>query len=139
MSSLANFSAFAVTSIVKILLLSVVVLRVLEQLSTAVMSVRLFSVFSMESSTLPVLVVGILLEVLSMGFRSISLGFRLFANVSAGHVISDIFGAVKFMTSSGFAPVVTSLVHQFLILGYEICVSVVQTGVFLALVGVYAS
>ena len=93
----------------------------------------------MSSDMFFILFCGIFLEILSLGFRSISLGFRIFANVAAGHVLSDIFGVVRFVGSSGMLSIIASFTHQFMILVYEIGVSCIQIGVFLALVGVYAA
>lgn len=139
LSSLANFAAFKVTDVVKILLLSTFVLRVIESLQVSLFGSRISSVFSMPSNIVPILFAGILLELLSMGFRSISLGFRLFANISAGHVLSDIAAVLKFSGSAGFLSLLASFLHQFFILAYETGVSAVQLGVFLALTGVYAA
>ena len=92
----------------------------------------------MQSSNVIILFLGIFLEALSIAFRSLSLGFRLFANVAAGHVLSDIAAVGKFGVFSGFISVIVNFTHQFLILAYESAVSVVQIGVFLALLSVYA-
>ena len=93
----------------------------------------------MSSSSVMIFLCGVFLEALSIGFRSISLGFRLFANVAAGHVLCDIFGAAKFLSSSSLFGIVVSSLHVIFLQIYEVGVSVVQTGVFIALLGVYSS
>jgi F0F1-type ATP synthase membrane subunit a len=92
----------------------------------------------MEVSILVLLIPSILLEVISLGFRSFSLGFRIFANVAAGHVLSDILLVFRYLPSSGFAVMVATATFSFFILLYEFLVSAIQFGVFLSLTSVYA-
>jgi F0F1-type ATP synthase membrane subunit a len=42
------------------------------------------------------LTASIALEVMSVGFRSVSLGFRFLANVAAGHVLGDLVTATRY-------------------------------------------
>ena len=93
----------------------------------------------MVSSSFLIFLAGIFLESLSIAFRSFSLGFRLFANVSAGHVLGDIFSCVKFSSFGSISAFFGSTFYAFFLLAYEAAVSVVQVSVFIALVGVYAA
>jgi F0F1-type ATP synthase membrane subunit a len=137
--SLSQISASAVTGISAILGVSIIILRLLEFIISSVISVSLFATMSMPNSSIVGFVLGIFLEALSFGFRSISLGFRLFANVSAGHVLADIAAIARFGSTFSSIGIVISVTHQFLILLYEFLVSCVQIGVFLALISVYAA
>jgi F0F1-type ATP synthase membrane subunit a len=80
----------------------------------------------------------ILLECISIGFRSFSLGFRLFANVSAGHVLSDILLASRYSPSAAAITVLWHFSFPFFILVYELLVATIQLGVFISLTAVYA-
>lgn len=99
--SLAALSATFVTNILKTILLSVAILRLTELLSSTITASNSNSVFSMDISSLILLFPSILLEIISIGFRSLSLGFRIFANVAAGHVLADIALVSRYVGISG--------------------------------------
>jgi F0F1-type ATP synthase membrane subunit a len=124
------------TDVLAQLLFSVLILRLIE--SVAFPKFKAFLQFSMPSEILVLHVLGVFLEMLSIGFRSISLGFRIFANISAGHVLSDIAGGLRYAQISSFAGTFASVFHVFALGIYESFVSTVQIGVFVALVSVYA-
>ena len=92
----------------------------------------------MPTSFLVLLSLGILLEGLSLAFRSLSLGFRLFANVSAGHVLSDIAGTLRFTSAALDFALILQFCYLFALASYESFVSLVQIGVYTALISVYA-
>ena len=92
----------------------------------------------MEVANLSLLVPSILLECISIGFRSFSLGFRLFANVSAGHVLSDILLASRYSAASNLMGILWHFSFSFFILIYELLVATIQLGVFISLTSVYA-
>ena len=76
------------------------------------------------------------LEAVSVGFRSLSLGFRFLANLSAGHVLSDIVYSVKFKIS--MVSLLSTAAVKIIIFGYEAFVLLVQSSVLVALSLVYA-
>lgn len=117
--------------------ISVVLLRFVESFSGTLMKFQAQNSFSMPAESPLALVVGVFLEILSIGFRSGSLGFRLLANVSAGHVLADIANCARYGPVKGFIGIFLSSSIQFLILSYEIAVSTIQFGVFTALATVY--
>lgn len=74
-----------------------------------------------------------MIEVISTGFRSLSLGFRFSANASAGHVIADVlfYSTSAIYGLSGLALLLPGL------LTYEVGVAVIQTGIFSLLLTSY--
>ena len=80
--------------------------------------------------------IGFILEYVSVSFRFISLGFRFTANLSAGHVMTDLAISGSYFLSMCLLTLfgVTELVVGF----FESGVLVVQVSVFVSLIGVYA-
>ena len=81
------------------------------------------------------------IEVLSYLSRIISLSVRLFANMMAGHVMLEVFGAFVVMLGaagviSGSRPALALGVNVALI-GFEILVGVLQAYVFAILTCIY--
>ena len=81
-----------------------------------------------------------ILEIFSIAFRAISLGFRLLANISAGHVIFDLANAIRYKVTVFASSTSDMLVFSRIIFlqVYESFVSTVQLGVFWSLLAVYA-
>ena len=70
-------------------------LRLVESLLLHILKLWHNCIFAWKS--MPYLfLAGLVLEVISVMFRSISLGFRLLANVSSGHILGDIALSVRF-------------------------------------------
>ena len=136
--SLSTVSATSIASIVETLLMSAVVLRVIEIISGSFSGIRVNAMFAMEVSSLVLLVLSAFLEIISVGFRSFSLGFRIFANVSAGHVLSDIVLVVRYLPFAGLLSLIAQTVFSYFVILYEFLVAVIQTGVFVSLTSVYA-
>jgi F0F1-type ATP synthase membrane subunit a len=76
------------------------ILRLLEIVLQTFLKINLHLQLCMEVGLVALLLPSILLECISIGFRSFSLGFRLFANVSAGHVLSDILLASRYAVNT---------------------------------------
>ena len=136
--SLACVSATFVVDILATVILSTTIVRLLESLLVMSRGKNLTLVFCMEVAMLPLLLPSILLETISLGFRSFSLGFRIFANVSAGHVLSDIVLVLRYVPSSSTVTALTHFLFSYGILVYESLVAAIQLGVFLSLTSVYA-
>ena len=134
--NLSTSDAEFCTNIVTVIGSSVFLNRLVELSKYSNYSFRSICELKMSSSVSLLLWLGILLELISIGFRSISLGFRFLANLSAGHVLSDISFALKFGVSLP-SQVVTALLKLGLLL-YESAVLVIQVCVLLALLMVYA-
>jgi len=86
----------------------------------------------------PLLVV---IEVISYLSRIISLSVRLFANMMAGHVMLEVFGAFIIMLGGlgwlGYLPAALSLGLDTILIGFEILVAVLQAYVFAILTCIY--
>jgi F-type H+-transporting ATPase subunit a len=87
---------------------------------------------------LPLLVV---IEVISYLSRIISLSVRLFANMMAGHVMLEVFGAfIVMLGGAGFIvlfPAGLSLAVNVALIGFEFLVAVLQAYVFAILTCIY--
>lgn len=100
-----------------------------------------FSYFVPEG--VPVLLLPLLvpIEVLSYLSRIISLSVRLFANMMAGHVMLEVFGAfVVLLAGAGiifWVPSALSLVVLIALIGFEILVATLQAYVFAILTCIY--
>lgn len=135
--SISVVSAVGIADVVNTLLLSALCLRLIEIL-TATLTCTGNLTLTMEVSVFLLLVPSILLEIISVGFRSMSLGFRLFANISAGHVLSDIVLVIRYLRISTLLVVLVHSVFSYVVVIYEFLVATIQLGVFLSLFSVYA-
>jgi F-type H+-transporting ATPase subunit a len=81
------------------------------------------------------------IEVLSYLSRIISLSVRLFANMMAGHVMLDVFGAFVVMLGGagllGILPAGLALAVNVALIGFEILVATLQAYVFAVLTCIY--
>jgi F-type H+-transporting ATPase subunit a len=86
----------------------------------------------------PLLVV---IEVISYLSRIISLSVRLFANMMAGHVMLEVFGAFIIMLGGlgllGYLPAALSLGLNTILIGFELLVATLQAYVFAVLTCIY--
>jgi F-type H+-transporting ATPase subunit a len=86
----------------------------------------------------PLLVV---IEVISYLSRIISLSVRLFANMMAGHVMLEVFGAFIIMLGGlgwlGYLPAALALGLDTILIGFEILVATLQAYVFAILTCIY--
>lgn len=128
------------TNIVTMIGMSTFINRVVEISLSERTGMQSFNLISMHTSMLPLFVAGVWLETISIGFRSLSLGFRFLANIAAGHVMCDLAQCVKFY-SFGIFQInllsVSSILLSMLTL-YELFVACIQCGVYIALTLVYA-
>ena len=81
------------------------------------------------------------IEILSYLSRIISLSVRLFANMMAGHVMLEVFGAFVIMLGGagllGLLPAGLALGINTILIGFEILVAVLQAYVFAILTCIY--
>ena len=81
------------------------------------------------------------IEILSYLSRLISLSVRLFANMMAGHVMLEVFGAFVIMLGSagllGLLPAGLALGVNTILIGFELLVAVLQAYVFAILTCIY--
>jgi F-type H+-transporting ATPase subunit a len=81
------------------------------------------------------------IEILSYLSRLISLSVRLFANMMAGHVMLEVFGAFVFMLGAAgiifWVPAGLALLVSVALIGFEILVGVLQAYVFAILTCIY--
>lgn len=83
----------------------------------------------------------VLIEVISYLSRIISLSVRLFANMMAGHVMLEVFGAFIIMLGGmgllGLFPAGLSLAVNTILIGFELLVATLQAYVFAVLTCIY--
>ena len=81
------------------------------------------------------------IEILSYLSRLISLSVRLFANMMAGHVMLEVFGAFVVMLGAAgvifWIPAAFSLAVNVALIGFEILVATLQAYVFAVLTCIY--
>ena len=81
------------------------------------------------------------IEVLSYLSRLISLSVRLFANMMAGHVMLEVFGAFVVMLGAAgvifWVPALFSLAVNVALIGFELLVATLQAYVFAVLTCIY--
>lgn len=129
-------SEFA-TNIISIIILSIIYNRLVESFLNINLCSSLFYLLIINSNILLFIILGNLLELISIGFRSLSLGFRFLANLSAGHVLSDLLFSLKYINCYFLYDIFNSL-YTFFIFIYEFFVLLVQTSVYTALLLVYS-
>jgi len=79
----------------------------------------------------------LLVEIISHLARPFSLAVRLFANMTAGHLVIMVFISMIFMISAFITPV--SVVMAVVMMAFEIFVSVLQAFIFAILASIYIS
>lgn len=81
------------------------------------------------------------IELISYLSRIISLSVRLFANMMAGHVMLEVFGAFIVMLGGlgllGYFPAALSLAVNTILIGFELLVATLQAYVFAVLTCIY--
>lgn len=100
-----------------------------------------FSYFVPQGVPKALLLLLVPIEVLSYFSRIISLSVRLFANMMAGHVMLEVFGAFVIMLGSagllGLLPAGLALGVNTILIGFELLVAVLQAYVFAILTCIY--
>ncbi len=87
----------------------------------------------------PVLV---FVEVISYLFRPITLGFRIFANIFAGHVMLKLFGdfcvmLVQGLGSAGYVASILPVLVMVGLMGFEIMIVLIQSYIFILITTIY--
>jgi F-type H+-transporting ATPase subunit a len=102
---------------------------------------KFFSYFVPEGVPKLLLPLLVPIEVLSYVSRLISLSVRLFANMMAGHVMLEVFGAFIVMLGGAglifWAPAAFSFAVNVALIGFEFLVAVLQAYVFAILTCIY--
>lgn len=83
----------------------------------------------------------VLIEIISYLSRIVSLSVRLFANMMAGHVMLEVFGAFIVMLAAvgglAYVPAALSLTVNTALIGFELLVATLQAYVFAVLTCIY--
>lgn len=87
----------------------------------------------------PVLV---FVELISYLFRPITLGFRIFANIFAGHVMLKLFGdfcvmLVEGLGPAGYAASLLPVLVMVVLMGFEIMIVFIQSYIFMLITTIY--
>lgn len=129
------------TSIMVSLGLSVTIFIGVTILGLKIHKVHFFSFFVPAGTPLALVPLLVPIELISYVARAFSLGVRLFANVTAGHVLMKILRGFLFplMTSNVFVAVASLLPFAIFIgiIGLEVAVSFIQAYVFCVLASSY--
>ena len=133
---------FTFTSHIAItLLLTMVVFILTTVVGIATHGLHWFSYFVPEGVPKPLLPLLVPIEILSYLSRIISLSVRLFANMMAGHVMLEVFGAFVVMLGAAGAifwvPAAFSLSVNVALIGFELLVATLQAYVFAILTCIY--
>ena len=127
--------SFAInTSAVVALGLSVTIFMGVTILSLSKHKLKFFSFFIPSGTPLALVPLIVLIEVVSYFARAVSLGVRLFANLTAGHTLLKILSTFlyKLFSSSLIIAVITLIPFAIFVglIGLEIMVSLIQSFVF---------
>jgi F-type H+-transporting ATPase subunit a len=100
-----------------------------------------FSYFVPQGVPVALLPLLVPIEILSYLSRLISLSVRLFANMMAGHVMLEVFGAFVVMLGGAgiifLIPAAFSLAVNVALIGFELLVATLQAYVFAVLTCIY--
>ncbi len=134
--------AFTFTSHIAVTLaLTVLVMVLTTYVGLALHGWKFFSYFVPQGVPKLLLPLLVPIEVLSYLSRLISLSVRLFANMMAGHVMLEVFGAfIVMLGAAGFiylAPAALSLAVNVALIGFEFLVAALQAYVFAVLTCIY--
>jgi F-type H+-transporting ATPase subunit a len=133
---------FTFTShIVVTLALTLVVFVISTFVGLRIHGLHWFSYFVPQGVPKPLLVLLVPIELLSYFSRIISLSVRLFANMMAGHVMLEVFGAFVVMLGTAgvifWVPAGLSLAVNVALIGFELLVATLQAYVFAILTCIY--
>ena len=137
---LFDFSTFSMFMFI-IILISIMILRLCDfilSINYVYKSILLLSI-DLGYSTITVVIFLFTIEIVSNVFRSLSLGFRLFANLFAGHLIIIMLVSISCFYLFSFM-LINYFVISLVIIGIfsiEIFMAVVQSYVFSSLVRIY--
>jgi F-type H+-transporting ATPase subunit a len=134
--------SFAVTaSGVVSLGLSVTIFIGVTLLALSIHGIKFFAFFIPAGTPLALVPLLVLIELISYLARAVSLGVRLFANITAGHTLLKILSTYLFQLFSGSIIIAILTLIPFAIflalIGLEIAVSLIQAFVFTLLVCSY--
>jgi len=136
-----TYSFTITTSVILTLGLSVIIFLGFTILSISIHKFNFFSTFIPEGCPLPLVPLLVLIELASYCSRAISLGVRLFSNMTAGHVLMSIISNFLFkIFNSGiifFLIAIFPFAFFLFIILLEISVSVIQSYVFVILTCYY--
>ncbi len=134
------FFTFA-SGIVVTLALTLVVVVLVTVVGLWIHKLHFFSYFVPQGVPKVLLVLLVPIEVVSYLSRIISLSVRLFANMMAGHVMLEVFGAFVIMLGGlgvlGWLPAGLALGINTVLIGFEVLVAVLQAYVFAILSCIY--
>ena len=133
---------FTFTSHIAVTLaLTLVVVIMTTLVGLIIHKLHFFSYFVPQGVPKALLLLLVPIEVLSYLSRVISLSVRLFANMMAGHVMLEVFGAFVIMLGSagllGLLPAGLALGVNTILIGFELLVAVLQAYVFAILTCIY--
>jgi len=133
---------FTFTSHIMVTLaLSLLVFILVTAVAIKLHGLHFFSYFVPEGVPKVLAPLMVLIEVISYLSRIISLSVRLFANMMAGHVMLEVFGAFIVMLGGlgllGYFPAALSLGVNTLLIGFELLVATLQAYVFAVLTCIY--
>jgi F-type H+-transporting ATPase subunit a len=134
--------AFTFTShIVVTLALSLLVFILVTGVALRLHGLHFFSYFVPQGVPSVLIPLMVLIELISYLSRIISLSVRLFANMMAGHVMLEVFGAFIVMLGAagaiGWLPAALSLAMNTVLIGFELLVASLQAYVFAVLTCIY--
>jgi F-type H+-transporting ATPase subunit a len=133
---------FTFTSHIAVTLaLSLLVFVVVTFVALRIHGLHFFSYFMPAGVPMALAPLLIPIEILSYLSRIISLSVRLFANMMAGHVMLEVFGAFVIMLGGagllGIVPAALSFSVNVALIGFELLVAVLQAYVFAVLTCIY--
>ncbi|MDR3535795.1 MAG: F0F1 ATP synthase subunit A [Acetobacteraceae bacterium] len=133
---------FTFTSHIAVTLaLSLLVFVLVTVVALRLHGLHFFSYFMPQGIPVALAPLMVLIEMISYLSRIISLSVRLFANMMAGHVMLEVFGAFIVMLGAagviGWVPAGLSLAVNTALIGFELLVAVLQAYVFAVLTCIY--
>ena len=134
--------AFTFTSHIAVTLaLALFVVGMVTVVGLRIHGLHFFSYFVPKGVPVVLLPLLVPIEILSYVSRIISLSVRLFANMMAGHVMLEVFGAFVVMLGAagllGLVPAVFSFSVNVALIGFELLVAALQAYVFAVLTCIY--
>jgi len=133
---------FTYTSHIAVTLaLTLLVIVMVTVVALRIHGLHFFSYFVPQGVPAVLLPLLVPIEVISYLSRIISLSVRLFANMMAGHVMLEVFGAFIVMLGAagliGFFPAAFSFAVNVALIGFELLVATLQAYVFAVLTCIY--
>lgn len=116
---------------------SLILNRIVDINMLSLIKTKTYLLYTIANNNYNLYIPSLILEIISIGFRSVSLGFRVVANFSAGHVLGDLLQIIKYVPINNSLAFISETILLSIHILYENIVATIQLLILCALLAVY--